>query len=80
MMLPIMSDQRICWPKTVKASALSQVRALTGRLPACSASRAPSSRSTYLAMTSTSRLTGSPGCLRPSVVRARVVGMRLTVK
>src|SRR5690606_5717734 len=42
--------------------------------------RSPIMRSTYLAMTSTSRLTGSPGCLRPSVVRSRVVGMRLTVK
>ena len=31
-------------------------------------------------MTSTSRLTGSPGCLKPSVVRARVSGISETVK
>ena len=35
--------------------------------------------STYFAITSTSRLTTSPGCLLPSVVRARVSGIRLTV-
>ena len=35
--------------------------------------------STYFAITSTSRLTTSPGCLKPSVVRARVSGIRLTV-
>ena len=40
--------------------------------------RPPSSRSTYLAITSTSRLTGSPGARAPSVVSRRVVGMRLT--
>ena len=39
-----------------------------------------SRRSTYLAITSTSRLTGSPGCLKPSVVRARVSGISETVK
>ena len=39
----------------------------------------PASFSTYLAMTSTSRLTTSPGCLKPNVVRARVSGIRLTV-
>ena len=38
----------------------------------------PSRRSTYLAITSTSRLTGSPGARAPSVVSRRVVGMRLT--
>src|SRR5580692_1112903 len=37
-----------------------------------------SSRSTYLAIMSTSMLTTSPGRLRPSVVRARVSGIRLT--
>ena len=37
-------------------------------------------RSTYLAMTSTSRLTGSPGPLRPRVVTAAVCGMTATVK
>ena len=40
--------------------------------------RPPSRRSTYLAITSTSRLTGSPGARAPSVVSRRVVGMRLT--
>ena len=35
--------------------------------------------STYFAITSTSRLTRSPACLKPSVVRARVSGIRLTV-
>ena len=35
--------------------------------------------STYFAITSTSRLTTSPGCLKPRVVRARVSGIRLTV-
>ena len=44
---------------------------MTGALP-------PSSRSTYLAIMSTSRLTVSPGCLRPRVVRASVSGIRLT--
>src|SRR5580693_2747746 len=39
---------------------------------------APSSRSTYLAIMSTSRLTVSPGRLRPMVVRASVSGIRLT--
>ncbi len=39
-----------------------------------------SSRSTYLASTSTSRLTGSPGALAPSVVTARVCGMTATSK
>src|SRR5262249_21356480 len=38
----------------------------------------PSSFSTYLAMTSTSRLTSSPGWRKPSVVRLSVSGMRLT--
>ena len=38
----------------------------------------PSSFSTYLAITSTSRLTVSPGSLTPSVVRLSVSGMRLT--
>ena len=33
----------------------------------------------YLAMTSTSRLTLSPGCLTPRVVRRRVSGIRQTV-
>ena len=42
-------------------------------------SRSASSFSTCLAMTSVSRLTRSPGCRRPSVVRARVSGIRLTV-
>ena len=37
-----------------------------------------SSFSTYFAITSTSRLTSSPGCLAPSVVRLSVSGMRLT--
>src|SRR5262249_49768249 len=36
--------------------------------------------STYLAITSTSRLTGSPTALRPSVVSLRVVGIRPTEK
>ena len=36
-------------------------------------------RSTYFAITSTSRLTGSPTAVRPSVVRARVVGISATV-
>ena len=39
-----------------------------------------SSFSTCLARTSTSRLTRSPGCRLPRVVRARVSGIRLTVK
>ena len=39
--------------------------------------RLSSSFSTCLAITSTSRLTGSPGPLAPSVVSARVVGIRL---
>ena len=39
-----------------------------------------SRRSTYLAMTSTSRLTRSPGPLRPSVVTSAVWGMTATVK
>ena len=40
---------------------------------------APQSRlSTYLAITSTSRLTWLPGCSRPSVVSSSVVGIRLT--
>ena len=38
----------------------------------------PSSFSTYFARTSTSRLTGSPGPLAPSVVSSSVVGIRLT--
>ena len=37
-----------------------------------------SSRSTYLAITSTSRFTVSPGSLMPSVVRFSVSGMRQT--
>ena len=37
-----------------------------------------SSRSTYLAMRSTSMFTRSPTCLRPSVVRDSVSGIRLT--
>src|SRR5439155_24108339 len=42
--------------------------------------RAPwTSFSTYFAITSTSRLTGSPTVLRPSVVSSRVAGIRLTV-
>ena len=41
--------------------------------------RSPSSFSTYLAMTSTSRLTGRARACGPSVVSSRVVGMRLTV-
>src|SRR5690606_8233673 len=41
--------------------------------------RAPATNfSTYFAITSTSRFTGSPGCLRPRVVIASVVGIRLT--
>src|SRR5205085_8710341 len=40
--------------------------------------RLSSRRSTYFAITSTSRLTGSPGARRPIVVSRRVVGMRLT--
>ena len=36
------------------------------------------SRSTYLAITSTSMFTTAPTALRPSVVRARVSGIRLT--
>src|SRR5207344_2463738 len=43
------------------------------------ASRASSWRATYLPITSTSRLTGSPGSRKPSVVRCRVSGIRLTV-
>src|SRR5262249_8807749 len=39
-----------------------------------------SSRSTYFAKTSTSRLTGSPGALVPSVVTASVCGMTATSK
>ena len=35
-------------------------------------------RSTYLASTSTSRLTGSPGARSPRVVPVSVVGIRLT--
>ncbi len=35
--------------------------------------------STYFAITSTSRFTRSPACLKPNVVRARVSGIRLTV-
>ena len=38
------------------------------------------SRSTYLATTSTSRLTVSPGARTPSVVCAKVVGINATVK
>src|SRR5690606_31373562 len=40
--------------------------------------RPPSSRSTYLASTSTSRLTGSPSPSPPRIVASRVVGMRET--
>src|SRR3954470_12672968 len=42
--------------------------------------RCVSSRSTYFAMTSTSRLTRSPTPLRPKVVSPRVVGIRETPK
>ncbi len=74
-----MSDHMTCWSKAVNASLFSQCT--TAHLTASGCwSPLPSIRSTYLAMTSTSRLTGSPGCLMPSVVSARVVGMRLTVK
>src|SRR6185437_2245148 len=38
----------------------------------------PTSFSTYLAITSTSRFTSAPGSLAPSVVRLSVSGMRLT--
>ena len=38
----------------------------------------PISRSTYLASTSTSRFTGSPGCFAPSVVARSVSGIRPT--
>src|SRR5690606_10935892 len=41
---------------------------------------APSMRSTYLAITSTSMLTRSPGWRVPSVVTANVCGMRATSK
>ena len=44
---------------------------ITGTVPA-------SSLSTYLAIMSASRLTASPGCLWPSVVRSSVSGIRLT--
>src|SRR2546423_1334706 len=40
--------------------------------------RTPTSFSTYLAITSTSRLTGAPISLCPNVVSASVVGIRLT--
>ena len=50
-----------------------RARALVGRSRVSAASR-----STYLAITSTSRLTGPPGARAPSVVSRRVVGMRLT--
>ena len=46
--------------------------------PAGHCSLPASSRSTYLAIMSTSRFTTSPGCLRPSVVRCSVSGIRLT--
>ena len=39
----------------------------------------PSNRSAYFAITSTSRFTLSPTAFAPSVVRASVVGIRLTV-
>src|SRR5690606_3113874 len=45
-----------------------------------SLTRVATRRSTYFASTSTSRLTRSPGARVPSVVRARVSGMRLMVK
>src|SRR5690606_21293615 len=51
-------------------------------LPAAGSAAAPTAaiRSTYLAMTSTSRLTVPPAAVRPRVVSSRVVGIRLTVK
>src|SRR5690606_36578221 len=44
------------------------------------AHRAPTSLSTYFAITSTSMFTRSPGCRSPRVVSLSVVGMRLTPK
>ena len=59
---------------------LSGVRAAHRGAPVPSGRYADTSRSTYLAITSTSRLTRSPGRLVPSVVTSAVCGMIATVK
>src|SRR5262249_4192891 len=56
-----------------EAGAGAQLRAGGHRAPP-----AASSFSTYLAMTSTSRLTSSPGRREPGVLRFSVSGIRLT--
>ena len=76
----MISRQRIVLARRSCSSASnSQLRTLTGGLLRRGVGGLASSRSTYLATTSTSRLTGSPTCLRPSVVSSSVVGIRLTV-
>ena len=55
-------------------------RRLRSSRTACQASFQESSRSTYLAVTSTSRFTRSPGPLWPRVVTSIVCGMTATVK
>ena len=70
------------WVSTGAALVGATGAALVGGVVAAAAPAAlgASRRSTYLAMTSTSRLTGSPTSLCPSVVRPSVVGISETEK